>query len=124
MTERNKKKIDITERSFKFGIEIIKLANQLPKSPAGYRIGGQIIGSGTSIGANINEAQSSDSKKDFVYKMNIALREARETFFWLRIIEASKLISTKFEGEKSENEEIIKILVAIIKNTKFNHINS
>ena len=115
------KNIDITERTFKFSLEIIKLSNELPKSPAGFRIGGQIVGSGTSIGANIQEAQSASSKKDFICKMSISLREARETQYWLKIIYDSGLIrSDKIKLLIYENEEIIKILVSIIKNTKSN----
>lgn len=115
-----KNKIDITDRTFQFGLEIINLANKLSKTPAGFRIGGQIVGSGTSIGANTQEAQNSDSKKDFVYKLNIALREARETLYWLRIIQASKITFIP-ASLLVENEEIIKILITIINNTKHNN---
>jgi len=113
------KKIDITDRTLKFGVEIVILANKLPNSPAGFKIGGQIVASGTSIGANIQEAQSASSKKDFIYKMGIALREARETKYWLMIIVSAKLLPMKvIERHLNENEEIIKILCTIIKNTK------
>lgn len=118
---KEKKKIDITDRTFKFGVEIVILASKLPKTPAGFRIGSQIVGSGTSIGANTQEAQSASSKKDFIYKMNIALREARETKYWLMIIVSAKLLPVKvIERHLNENEEIIKILASIIKNTKSN----
>ena len=55
-------KIDITDRSFRFAIEIVKLSHKIPRSPGSFRIGGQILGSGTSIGANIQEAQNASSK--------------------------------------------------------------
>jgi four helix bundle protein len=115
------KKIDITDRTFDFAVKIVKLANKLPKSPAGFRIGNQIVGSGTSIGANTQEAQSASSKNDFIHKMNIALREARETKYWLRIILAVELIPKNLiRSHLDKCEELIKILVTIIKKTKSN----
>lgn len=111
--------IDITERTFKFAVEIVKLANQIPKTPGGFRIGGQLVGSGTSVGANIQEAQNASSKKDFINKMNIALREARETSFWLKIISETDLILVP-DNLKNECEAIVKIVTTIIKNTKTN----
>lgn len=116
-----KKNIDITDRTFKFGVKIVIFANKLPRSPAGQKIGGQITGSGTSIGANIQEAQSASSKKDFIHKMSIALREARETQYWLKIVLESKLIENQnIKSYLVEIDEIIKILASIIKKTKDN----
>lgn len=114
-------KIDITERTFNFGLKIIELANKLPNNPSGLRISGQIVGSGTSIGANTAESQHSDTKKDFVYKLNIALREARETEYWLKIIKESRLVDCFSDDILNENVEIIKILITIIKKTKENN---
>lgn len=120
-----KKIINITTRTFNFGVKIIKLANKLPKTPANFRIGNQIAGSGTSVGANIEEAQHSDSKKDFVYKLNISLREARETLYWLKLIQETKILENFPKELINENEELIKILITIIKNTKRNyHLDS
>lgn len=76
---QNYEKYDIRERSFKFGIRICKLTNELPKTPFGFEIGKQLVRSGTAIGANIEEAQNAVSKPDFVSKLNISLKEARET---------------------------------------------
>jgi len=112
-------KIDITDRTFEFAVEIVNFAHKLPKTPAGFRIGGQITGSGTSIGANVQEAQNASSKKDFINKMNISLREARETLYWLRIINETK-ISDVSDALLLESEAIIKILTTIIKNSKAN----
>ena len=114
-------KIDITDRTFRFGLLTVGLANKLPQTPAGFRIGGQIVGSGTSIGANIQEAQSASSKKDFIYKLSIALREARETKYWLMIIDQSQILKqTNLSDLHIEIEEIIKILASIISNSRFN----
>jgi len=115
----NYEKYDIRERSFKFGIRVCNLTNELPKTPFGFEIGKQLVRSGTSIGANIEEAQSAVSKLDFINKLSISLKEARETKYWLRIIKETKinkLLNT--DSLLDEIEEIIKILVTIIKNTK------
>jgi four helix bundle protein len=66
----------------------------LQHTDAGRLIGKQVVRSGTSIGANVEEAQSGSSKDDFIYKMNIALRESRETHYWLRLAKESKLITS------------------------------
>src|SRR3989344_6570042 len=113
--------INITSRSTRFAVSIIKLANLLPRTPAGFAIASQIVRSGTSIGANIQEAQSASSKKDFIHCMIISLKEARETFYWLLIIEKSHLITAnKLTFLLKEIDEIIRILVTIIKKSKKN----
>jgi four helix bundle protein len=108
---------NITERTFDFAVKISKYQLSL-KEKKYFEIASQLFRSWTSIWANIAEAQSSSSKKDFINKMNISLREARETIFWL------KLLHTWFSEDttllKNECEEILKILVTIIKNTKDN----
>jgi len=87
--EKNKK--DIKERSFEFAIKIIEFVQKLPRNSAGYKIGGQLLEAGTSIGANVEEATGGFSKKDFTYKMGVALKEARESNYWLRLIKFSGL---------------------------------
>ena len=112
---------DIRDRVFKFGVRIIKMVNILPKTPSGYAIANQVVRSGTSVGANIEEAQSAVSRKDFIHSMNIALKEARETHYWIRILASSEILDQKqTEGLLGENEEIIKILVTIVKRSKEN----
>ena len=110
---------DIRERTFRFGVRIVKLVRSLPKDTAGIAIGNQIIRSGTSIGANVEEAQNCSSRKEFVRSMTISLKEARETEFWLKIIIETSLVS-KFRllDILEEVIEIIKMLTTIIKNTK------
>ena len=115
----DEKIFDIKERSFWFGVKIVNLVANLPKNTAGFSIGGQIVRSGTSIGANIEEAQNASTKKEFIRSMTIALKEARETEFWLRIILESKLvISENLDSLLEENRELIKILTSIVKNSK------
>ncbi len=80
------KPVDIRERTFQFGLEVIKSIEKIPHTRAGNAIATQLIRSATSIGANAQEAVAASSKADFIYKNNIALREARETHFWIRLL--------------------------------------
>ncbi|MCX6724899.1 MAG: four helix bundle protein [Candidatus Shapirobacteria bacterium] len=115
----NEKKKDIIERTFKFGVNIIKLADYLPKTSAGLVIAKQIIRSGTSVGANVEEAQDGLTKKEFVKSLSIALKEARETNFWLKIaLESNNLNLEKTKAVLEEVDELIKILVTIVKKSK------
>lgn len=112
-------KKEFLERLLKFAVKIILLANKLPKTPAGFAIGSQLIKSGTSIGANSEEAQDASSLKDFIQKMNIALREAKETRYWLKVIMQSKLLTEdQIKDELIECEEIVAILTSSVKSSK------
>jgi len=113
MNERNNV---IKERSYVFALEIIKFVQKLPKNTSGYELGKQLIRSGTSIGANIEEAIGASSRKDFIHKVNTSKKEARESLYWLRLIFDSQL-SNKMTTEKliDEANELIKILTAIVK---------
>ena len=114
-------KRDIAERTFKFGVAVIKIASFLPKTPAGFAIANQITRSGTSVGANIEEAQDGLTRKEFIKSMSIALKEARETRFWLRLaIESKNLSSERAKPILGEAEELVKILVTIVKKSKMN----
>ena len=97
------------------------LANKLPKTPAGFAIAKQIIRSGTSVGANFVESQDASSAKDFIQKLSISLREARETFYWLKVIEKSGLLSSiEINKDLDECNQVIAILVKSIKSSKKN----
>lgn len=114
-------RIDILDRSIEFAVRIIALVNSLPKTPAGYAIAAQIVRSGTSIGANLQEAQSGSSRRDFIHSVNISLKEARETHYWLILISKSNILSSKeLDLLLKENDEIIRILFAIVRKTKSN----
>jgi four helix bundle protein len=109
------KPMDIRERTFQFGLEIIRSIEKIPHTRAGNAIANQLIRSATSIGANAQEALAASSKADFIYKTNIALREARETQYWIRLLKESKLIVHKeIEALFQESDEITKILGAIV----------
>ena len=81
----------------------------------------QFLRTGTSIGANIREGLFAQSRKDFINKMNIALKEAGETDYWLEVIHSTEyLTDTEYESMKKDNDELIKLLTSIIKTTKEN----
>ncbi len=113
----------ITDRTFNFAVRIVNLCKILDEKPGvGRVLYKQLIRSGTSIGANVEESQSAQSKADFVSKLQISLKEAKETKYWLRILVTTGI----FEEHKllpliTENEEIIKIIAAIVVKTKQNN---
>ena len=105
---------DIQERSFQFGVKVVRLANKLPQSIAAKVICQQLVRAGTSVGANLEEADSAETKKDFVHKVGIALKEAKETLYWLRLAEAAPIPGNKeFAEMAQEAHELVMILVAI-----------
>ena len=107
----------IPVRTFKFAIRIIELTSKLPRTSTGMAISNQIVRSGTSVGANVEEAQNSASKKEFIHGMTIALKEARETYYWLRLLGESSVLPGQ-EDLIKENLEIIKILTSSVKRAK------
>ena len=104
----------ILNKSFEFALEIIELYKML-RSNKEYVISKQLLRSGTSIGANVEEATAAQTKKDFITKMAIASKEARETRYWLRLLDKSKLIDYDYNKYIKSINEIIKILTAIVK---------
>ena len=111
----------LIDKSIAFAARIVKLNQHLTKNKKETVISKQIIRSGTSIGANINEANYGQSKADFVSKMHIALKETAETEYWLRLLILSEYISEK-EGESLLTDclEIKRILVATLNTAKNN----
>jgi four helix bundle protein len=114
--------LDIKSRTFNFSVRIVRLHQHLIKSGETSKIlANQILRSGTSIGANLEEAQAGQSKADFLSKCSISLKEARETHYWLRVLAACNLISTeKLAPITQEANEIIAILTTIVKRGKEN----
>ncbi len=105
---------NIQDRTFEFGVRIIRLVDRLPRTIAGLKIGQQLIESGTSVGANMQEADAAESKKDFVHKTSIALKEAQESHYWLRLIDATVLsIDEEVQALIRESYELSRILGAI-----------
>src|SRR3989344_1565674 len=106
----------IANKSYAFGLEIIRLAKILPKTYENIVLIKQIIRSATSIGANIEEALGANSRKEFIHCMNIAKKEARETIYWLKLIsDVNPGVKEKLQILLNENDEIIRILTKIVK---------
>ena len=111
---------DIRDRSFEFAVRIVKLCQHLDKTPGvGRTLGQQLIRSGTSIGANLEEAKAAQSRADFIHKNSIALKEARETHYWLRLLAASEILpKERIMAIQQEAEEIMNIVGAIVRTSK------
>ena len=113
---------DIQERTFEFAKRVVKLHQYLYELGGTERVlAGQILRSGTSIGANMEEANAGQSKPDFITKCSIALKEARETLYWLRLLVECNLVSSeRLTSLISEADEIVAILTTIVKNARTN----
>ncbi|MDI3320501.1 four helix bundle protein [Pinibacter soli] len=110
----------ILDKTFSFSIRIIKLFQYLKTKRTDKELIGQLLRSGTSIGANAEEAIGGSSRKDFVHKLKIAYREARETRYWLRLLKATDIVEEKIANSLiNDCEEILKILTAIINKNNF-----
>ena len=111
---------DIHERSFRFAIRIVHLCHFLDARLGVARtIANQVLRSGTSVGANLEEANAGESRADFIHKVAIALKEARETAFWLRLLAASGTVEiSRLTELQAEAEEIKKVLAAIVLSAK------
>ena len=107
----------VYEKSFEFALLTIELYEKL-KSMREFDLSRQILKSGTSIGANVNEAGAAVSKKDFANKMSIALKEARESWFWLKLFKASEVVKIEVDIHIDKCQELIKILTSIVKTTQ------
>lgn len=112
----------IVEKSKAFALRIIKLYKYLCNEKKEYILSKQILRSGTSIGANVKEAIRGQSKADFYAKMNIALKEASETEYWLELLHESDYIDDKsFNNIYSDCQELLKLLMSITKTQKGNN---
>ena len=109
----------ILKKSFEFGVVIIKLSKNIRIKYREYSLADQLLRSGTSIGANANEAVIGSSKKDFINKMNISLKEAYEVRYWLLLLASVDYIESP-DSYLNEIDEIIRMLVKIVKTSKEN----
>ncbi len=107
----------IGKKSFDFAIKVVKIYSLLKKQNE-FVISKQLLKSGTSIGANVQEASAAESKKDFIHKMSIASKEARETLYWIKLLNESNLVKIDVEGLLTDLNEIIKILTSIVKTSQ------
>jgi four helix bundle protein len=112
---------DICMRSFEYALRAIRVyqAMQRQKDGAGWLLGKQFLRSATSVGANVAEAQSAESRADFVHKYGIAQKEAKESLYWLHLLEKSGLIpKDRLVSIVAETEELIAVITAIILKAK------
>ena len=107
----------IQDKTFNFSLMTIELYKKLIAKKE-FVISKQLLRSGTSIGANVEEALAGQTKKDFIAKMAIASKESRETSYWLRLLQASNIVNLSYEKYLSEINEIINILTAIVKTSQ------
>ena len=118
------KKYDLEDRLVDFSIRIINVVETLPNTRAGNHIAGQLVRSGTAAAPNYGEAQSAESRKDFIHKMKVALKELRETQIWLKIVQ--RKILTKHKKNlgplMDECDELVSIFVASIKTAEKNKV--
>ena len=109
----------ILTKTYDFGLRILKLYLHLRKNKVEIGLCSQLLNSGTSIGANVEEAVGGSSRKDFINKLQTAYKEARETKYWLRLLKDSKLIERKLSDSFLKDcEEIIRILTSILNSSK------
>ncbi|MFH1370744.1 MAG: four helix bundle protein [Planctomycetota bacterium] len=113
-------KFDLEKRLIDFSIDVIDIVESLPNTRVGNHIGNQLVRSGTSPAANYGEAQSAESRSDFIHKMRVALKELRETRIWLLIIQLKGLVKPTGMVSKVLNEdcELIAIFAASVKTAK------
>ena len=112
----------IKQKSYRFAIDTTILCKKL-KDKKEYHLASQLMRSATSIGANVNEASAAQTKREFIAKMSVASKEAREANYWLNVISESGILSIDCKDLVNNSEEIVKILTAILKQHKPNGKN-
>ena len=116
---QNTKKYDLEDRTLEFGKRIIRLSKELQKNTINYNLVNQLSRSGTSMGANYREANETETKKDFLFRMRICRKEGKETIYWLNlIIEANPEFTERIKPLLRETTELVKIFAAIIEKSK------
>ena len=115
-------KFDLEERLINFAVLIIEITESMPRTRAGNHLSGQLIRSGTSPALNYGEAQSGESRKDFIHKIKVVLKELRESFVCLKIIHRTKLYKSedKIQVALKENNELISIFVKSVETAQKN----
>ena len=108
----------LEEKSFQFAIRIVELNRFLINDKKEFVMSKQILRSGTSIGANVAEAQYAQSKADFLTKMHISLKETNETKYWLRLLHATNYLDESHRSYLSDCDELLRLLISTCKTTK------
>ena len=118
-TDRPAPPRDIDRRTYSFALRVLKLVRSLPRNDGTGVVGRQLARSGTSIGANVEEAQGALTRRSFAHRMNIARSEARETLYWLRLVrDLNTLPEQRLTEIITEADELVRILTAIVKTTR------
>ena len=107
----------IVDKSYHFAVAMTDVCKKL-RNKNEFHLASQLLRSSTSIGANVKEATAAQTKRDFIAKMSIASKEAREANYWINIIKDSRILEIDFSNHIQESEEIVKILTAILKTAK------
>ena len=115
-------KFNLEERLITYSVLIIELLNEIPNTKAGNHLSGQLVRSGTSVSLNYGEAQSGESRKDFIHKIKVVLKELRETYVCLKIIHQTKLFKNDKKIDKllNESNELISIFVKSVETAQKN----
>jgi len=109
----------IAERTVGFALRIVRLYRELEPDGAGRVLGRQLLRCGTSVGANVHEAQAAQSKADFIAKMSVAHKEAQETAYWLRLARESGLVAaSRLAPLEDETQQVARVLAAILLSAK------
>src|SRR5207247_7270198 len=112
---------ELEQRLIDFAVRIVKLSANLPRTPAGKHIAGQILRSGTSPAPNYGEARGAESHADFIHKLGVVLKELNETYIWLRVVERSEILKPQLlTGITDENRELCRIFIASLKTARPN----
>jgi four helix bundle protein len=114
--------VDLPQRTFEFATRIVELCRALDQTPGVSRtLANQLLRAGTSIGANVEEAQAGQSRPDFIAKAYVACKEARETHYWLRLLSASNTVTPeRVSNLTDEANQLVAILTAIVKKSRAN----
>ena len=109
----------VREKSYAFALRVVKSSRYLQDEKREFILSRQLLKSGTAVGALVEEALQVESKADFIHKMTIALKEANETLYWLELLHQSEYIADQsFESIRIDSEELVKLLVSIVKTSK------
>jgi four helix bundle protein len=110
---------DLQQRLLEYAVRIIRLVESLPKTLTGRRIADQLLRSGSSVGANYEEARGAESREDFVHKLQIALKELRESNYWLRLVSSARLLPPdRLAGIIDESNQLRALLSKAVATTK------
>ena len=110
---------ELEGRLVTFAVRVMKVADALPRTPAGKHVGGQLLRAGTAPAANYAEARSAESRPDFIHKLKLVLKELNETLVWLRIIALGELLTaTRLDGVIDENQQLCKMISRSITTSK------